>query len=91
MQQVCYKLRIIGKVQGVYYRASTKAKAEELDLFGWVKNEPNGDVTAVVEGPLESVEQFMAWCKEGPRMAQVEKVEHHQASLQHFDNFRILR
>lgn len=91
MQEVLFELRITGKVQGVYYRASTKAKAEELGLLGWVKNEPNGDVSAIVQGPLAKVEQFVAWCQEGPRMARVKTVKHKQASLQHFDNFRILR
>lgn len=91
MQQVLFELRIKGKVQGVYYRGSTKAKAEELGLLGWVKNESNGDVTAVVQGPFEQVEQFVAWCKEGPTMALVETVEYKQAPLQQFENFRILR
>lgn len=91
MQEILIELRISGKVQGVYYRASTKAKAEELRLRGWVKNEGNGDVSVVVQGPEEQVEEFIAWCAEGPRLAQVRQIERKQGSLQDFDNFRILR
>ena len=91
MEQVLFELRISGKVQGVYYRASTKAKAEELDLRGWVKNETNGDVSVVVEGPLEQVEAFIKWCQEGPRLARVKEVKRKPGPLQHFDNFRIIR
>ncbi len=91
MQQVSIELRISGKVQGVYYRASTKAKAEELGLCGWVKNERNGDVSVTVEGPEEQVEALIAWCAEGPRWARVDHIERKPVPLQLFDNFRILR
>ncbi len=91
MQQVSIELRISGKVQGVYYRASAKAKAEELGLSGWVKNEHNGDVLAVVEGPSVKVEEFIQWCQEGPRLAQVRHIEKKPGPLRHFDNFRIIR
>lgn len=91
MQRISIELRISGKVQGVYYRGSTKAKAEELGLCGWVRNESNGDVCAVIEGPKEQVEELIAWCGEGPRMARVDHIEQKPGPLQHFDNFRILR
>ncbi len=64
-------MRVIGKVQGVYYRASTKKKADELGLTGWVKNEPNGEVSIAVQGAPKLVEQFTTWCAIGPPMATV--------------------
>ena len=91
MHEVLIELRISGKVQGVYYRASTKAKAEELGLRGWVKNERNGDVSVRVQGPEQQVEQLVAWCAEGPRLARVDHIERKSGPLQDFDNFRILR
>lgn len=91
MEKVLLQLRIKGRVQGVYYRASTKAKADELGLCGWVKNEPNGDVSIAVEGPPEVVAQMVNWCQKGPRMANVEQVEQQSTPLKHYQNFTILR
>ena len=58
-------LRISGKVQGVWYRASTQTAAEELGLCGYVKNEPDGSVVAEAEGSEESIAAFIRWCREG--------------------------
>ena len=67
-------LRIIGKVQGVWFRASAKDKALSLGLKGKVWNEKNGDVGIIVQGPQEKVSLFIEWCKEGPRLADVQEV-----------------
>ncbi len=66
---------IQGRVQGVWFRASTLDKAHNLGLDGWVRNRPDGAVEAVFEGPKKSVRQVVSWCHEGPRMAQVQDVE----------------
>lgn len=68
-------LRITGRVQGVFYRASTEAKARELGLAGWVRNRADGSVEAVAEGPRGDLEALMRWCREGPPAARVEGVE----------------
>lgn len=68
-------LLISGRVQGVYYRASTEAIATRLGLRGWVRNLPDGRVEAIAEGPREGLEQLIAWCHEGPPAARVERVE----------------
>ena len=68
-------VRISGQVQGVFFRDSTRQKAEELDLAGWVKNTPDGNVEAVFEGPPEKVREMLGWCEEGPRQASVENVD----------------
>ena len=66
---------ISGKVQGVWYRASTKQKADELGIFGWVRNMANGNVEAVFEGEKESLDEMIAWCWIGPARAQVSDIK----------------
>lgn len=68
-------VRVYGKVQGVWFRANTKKKAEELGVNGWVRNMPDGSVEAVFEGDEQAVEKLIEWCHSGPEMARVEKVE----------------
>lgn len=67
-------LWITGKVQGVFYRATAAEMAEKLQLNGWVKNAEDGAVEATVSGPDEAVEKFIAWCRKGPKRAQVTDV-----------------
>jgi acylphosphatase len=66
---------IRGRVQGVYFRASTVYEAQNLGLAGWVRNCPDGSVEAVGEGERTNVEQWIAWCRRGPAHARVEDVE----------------
>jgi acylphosphatase len=68
-------VRISGQVQGVFFRDSTRQKAEELNLAGWVKNLPDGRVEAVFEGPPDRVREMISWCEEGPQHASVENVD----------------
>ena len=69
------RLRIHGRVQGVWYRASTERQARALGLSGWVRNRVDGTVEAVAEGPRATVEQLVAWCHEGPPAARVTAVD----------------
>lgn len=64
-----------GKVQGVWYRATTVEEAKKLGLTGWVRNLPDGRVQIVAEGPRESLERLIAWCHEGPPLAVVDEVK----------------
>lgn len=64
-----------GLVQGVFFRDSTRRIALDTGVFGWVGNEPDGSVRAVLEGPRPRVEEVVAWMREGPRDAVVEDVE----------------
>jgi acylphosphatase len=66
---------VSGAVQGVWFRASTQRKAEELGLKGWVRNTPDGCVEAVFEGDKSRVEDMIAWCHQGPPAAEVENVK----------------
>lgn len=64
-----------GRVQGVFFRDTCRREAERAGVAGWVRNEPDGSVGAVFEGPVAAVEQLVAWCHAGPPHARVERVE----------------
>ena len=66
---------VSGKVQGVFFRSSTKDKAEKSGLSGWVRNLTDGRVEAVFEGEKEDVDKMVDWCKKGPEGARVTGVE----------------
>lgn len=66
---------VIGRVQGVWFRASTREEARRLGLGGWVRNLPNGSVEAVFEGEEEALQRMLAWCRVGPPGAQVARTE----------------
>jgi acylphosphatase len=68
-------LKIYGKVQGVCFRDSSQEKAKELNLSGWVRNEPDGTVIIVAEGEEKDLEELIEWCKNGPNYTKVEKVD----------------
>lgn len=82
---------VSGRVQGVFYRASAKTKADELGVTGFVENRPDGKVYIEAEGPDEMLDLFKAWCSDGPTRAQVEQVEIKEGDLQNFTSFGILR
>ena len=83
---------ISGRVQGVFFRAHAKEMADELGLTGWVRNLPDGRVEAVFEGEEEALKRAIAWCKRGPPLASVEKVEvRYEQPTGEFRDFRILR
>lgn len=67
-------LWISGRVQGVFYRASTQQKAHELAIKGWVKNLPDGRVEAMLIGPEHAIQELIAWCKHGPDRAIVDNI-----------------
>ena len=66
---------ISGKVQGVFFRSSTKDMAKNLGLFGWVRNLADGRVEAVFEGKKDAIEKMLEWCKAGPEYARVTGIE----------------
>ena len=68
-------LRIRGRVQGVSYRAATRATATRLGLAGWVRNRHDGSVVLIAEGPRAQLEALLEWCHHGPPHARVEAVE----------------
>jgi len=68
------RARVTGLVQGVFYRASTVERAEELGLTGWVRNCSDGAVELEAEGPEERVDALLEWCRRGPPAARVRDV-----------------
>lgn len=69
------RVRIRGKVQGVFYRAETSRTAKYFNLCGYVRNMKDGSVEAVFEGEKENVMAAVDWCQKGPPLAIVEKVD----------------
>lgn len=88
---IARSIHCMGKVQGVYYRASTKEVARDLGLYGWVKNQADGSVLIHVEGQEEAINQLVSWCKQGPRFAEVEAVEVIEAEVEGYTTFDISR
>lgn len=86
-----YKIRVEGKVQGVFFRASTQDKAEALGILGWVKNEPDGSVSIEAEGPEEALKEFVSWCRQGPTYAKVESMTYKEDNPQGFVRFETKR
>jgi len=81
---------ISGRVQGVWFRADTKDKAEQLGIGGWVRNTTDGKVEAVFEGDEENIKEMLDWCRHGPPSAKVENVKvKRQPASNDFDQFSI--
>jgi acylphosphatase len=66
---------IHGRVQGVFFRDSTRERARAHGVAGWVRNRPDGAVEAVLEGPAEAVERVLRFLKTGPPRAEVAEIE----------------
>jgi acylphosphatase len=69
------EVRVTGRVQGVSFRVYAAHEAVRLGLAGWVRNDPDGAVSAHLEGPGDAVEEMLAWCRRGSPAAQVVDVE----------------
>lgn len=74
-EKVRVSIIINGQVQGVFFRYKTQQEAHKLSLTGWVKNNGDGSVECMAEGEKDKLEELIAWCKAGPRSAQVENVD----------------
>ncbi len=71
---VSVRLRIQGRVQGVWYRGWAVAEADELGLSGWVRNRRDGSVEALISGPEPAVRAMIERCRRGPPAARVDDV-----------------
>lgn len=90
MSQLRARLVIKGRVQGVFYRQSAKETAQSNNIFGWVRNLPNGDVEAVLEGPEQDIIKVIDWCQQGPPAARVDDVSvEWSAAILEFNGFSI--
>ena len=84
-------LLIKGKVQGVFYRANTKKKADEYYITGWVQNTPDDAVEIIASGSQNNLDQFINWCKQGPSRAKVTDVIREDREEETFADFSIKR
>jgi acylphosphatase len=74
MMHCCYQFIVTGRVQGVFFRASTRDEASRLGLSGWVRNLNAGDVELVACGDSSKIEKLKEWLWQGPRFARVTEV-----------------
>ncbi|WP_207421969.1 acylphosphatase [Desertivirga brevis] len=86
-----YTIKVKGKVQGVFYRAATKAVADQLGVRGYVKNMDDGSVQIEAEGDDFALESFVEWCNEGPEKAVVESVDVIEAEVKNYSNFEVVK
>jgi len=86
-----FGIKIQGVVQGVFFRASTKQKAEELAIKGFVRNEADGSVYVEAEGGEQELKQFIAWCQHGPPRAEVRQFDLREGSPKGYSQFIIER
>lgn len=86
-----FNIKVTGKVQGVFYRDSTKAVADQLGIKGFIRNENDGSVYAEAEGDDFAINQFLDWCREGPDRARVEHVESTEGEMKNYRNFEAVK
>jgi acylphosphatase len=91
MNKTHLDITVKGKVQGVSYRVSTKAVADQLGVRGYIKNVDNGDVLIAAEADKPALELFLDWCHEGPEHAEVISVERHEGELKNYRNFEVVK
>ncbi|SOD20374.1 acylphosphatase [Pedobacter xixiisoli] len=84
-------IKVIGKVQGVFFRASTKAVADQMGVKGKVKNEKDGSVVIEAEADQITLDMFLEWCYKGPEKAVVESVIVEDGELQNYTNFVVIK
>jgi acylphosphatase len=79
-----------GRVQGVFFRDTARRMAASRGITGWIRNNPDGTVEAAFEGPPAAVDAVVAFCREGPRGADVEDVDMRDEEPQGESGFRVI-
>jgi acylphosphatase len=85
----CRRFLVSGRVQGVFYRATTREQAAALGLTGWVKNLDDGCVELVACGPADVVAKLEQWLYRGPDYARVDEVLVEDMAIQSFTGFQV--
>jgi acylphosphatase len=88
---IAKRVTVLGRVQGVWYRAKTKDRAGALGIGGWIRNNPDGSVEAVVEGEDQPVFDLINWMGVGPQLARVDRIDEETIPLNGYDEFTIVR
>ena len=86
---VARRVVVHGRVQGVFFRDTTQRKADSRGVAGWVTNRDDGAVEAHFEGEPDAVESMVAFAREGPRGADVERVDVEDASVEGLEGFEV--
>ncbi len=89
MTSTAVQVRVSGRVQGVAFRWEAQHAAQKLGVTGWVRNEPDGSVTAHVEGESDAVNDMVVWLRAGPPAARVTNVAVRDAAPTGADSFEI--
>jgi acylphosphatase len=84
-----FSLTVHGLVQGVFFRKSTRDKAIELGIAGFVLNKPDGSVYIEAEASETILKEFLVWCYQGPPGAIVENIDVKPGEIKNFTEFRI--
>ena len=87
--QRAVRASVSGRVQGVFFRETTRARAEELGVLGWVRNAPDGQVLVHAEGAEAAVESLLAFLDEGPSGAAVSAVEVEETKVEGHEQFAV--
>lgn len=86
---IARKVRLYGRVQGVFFRVWTRDQARLLGVTGWVRNCPDGSVEAKLAGAEDAVTNLIDRMREGPSGAKVESVEIADVATEVFDRFEV--
>ncbi|HCC57377.1 MAG TPA: acylphosphatase [Solibacterales bacterium] len=78
-----------GRVQGVGFRDFTQRRASRLGLRGYVRNEPDGSVSAYATGTVRQLDDFEAWLRQGPPMAEVRGLESRACEVEPYESFSV--
>lgn len=85
-------IKIHGRVQGIFFRHSARQKAKELDIKGFARNEDDGTVYIEAEGEEENLKKFLDWCRKGPALAIIKKVDFEfNSGIKNFSDFEIIQ
>ena len=88
--KLCKRYLISGRVQGVWFRASTQDEAKKLGITGWARNLPDGSVEVVACGTEDQLSQLYQWLQKGPELAEVKEVKSEDLPLKEYDRFGVL-
>jgi acylphosphatase len=91
MEPIRRRVVVHGRVQGVFFRDETRRLAEWHGVAGWLRNATDGTVEAAFEGSPDLVANLVAYCREGPRGAAVERVEIYDEAPEGLRGFRVTR
>jgi acylphosphatase len=87
--KLCMRFFISGRVQGVWFRASTQEEAVKLGLTGWAANLPDGRVEVLACGEKEKLEQLHHWLKQGPELAKIDDVQLEELAWKDYGRFAV--